>query len=257
MDACPGAFTAAWAEVSAGPLPAVTVAITSDAGAVSAVVTFTDGGVRSFVDATGSCEAVAQAAALSVKLALERAAMRPLSVEVAPVPIVMRAPLQPGLTLVALPGLGVGILERPAFVSRLSLVVELPHRLSALIGASWHVPQGEFLVRLSLAHADAALCYEPLRHVVTIGLCGGASVGALIGWGVGVSAGRQAVQPWLALGPGVRISGVITRWLSWLAAADLLIAVTRHRFLIANFGDAFVSSPVGATFGAGLAWKIL
>lgn len=88
----------------------------------------------------------------------------------------------------------------------------------------------------------------------SVGACGGAEFGALVGRGVELASGRTDAVPWFALsakvGVGLRlVSGL---WLH--AAPELVLPLARTRFEIDGLGAVYAPRPVGMRAAIGLRW---
>ncbi len=112
---------------------------------------------------------------------------------------------------------------------------------------------------LVMAAASAGVCMHPLRltRFVEPFLCAAGSVGALVGRTDGLPESRQAVLPWGAFSPSLVIQGDIGGGLSWQTRAMLQIPFSSRTFSVDGVGPVFQSTPASILIVSGVAMSFL
>lgn len=262
--------------------------ITADAGGYTLDLRVRDGGgAQQRTLQSPHCEALAGATAVIVAVAAApigvsaRVVAAPppgdaLEVDLAPLPIpeppapaTELAPTpspsrrRPGLAIGFAAAAGIGPSQR--FTAGMSGHVSLLWRRVRLDlrGSGWFpgLARASDLpgvgVRLQLAAGAVRGCPRLVRRTVSLELCTGLELGALLAEGAGLQQNDRSRGLWAAglLAPGLRWQPL--RWLSLGVEVEGLVAFTRRRYR-ASDADALVYTvpPVGVRLGGGLALHI-
>lgn len=107
--------------------------------------------------------------------------------------------------------------------------------------------------RFQSVTATARGCAAPELGRVTLALCGGVELGALIGRGIGAPVTDTKAPLWVALQPSTAVTIALARRLALVLAAELPVSVRRPAFHLGARDDLFRSPRVGVRGLAGLA----
>lgn len=148
-----------------------------------------------------------------------------------------------GVGLGALPGVAPGV-DVAAALLRRSLRVELRF-------AYWFARRAESEARsdagaeLTLWTLGARGCWAPARGIFEFPLCGGVQAGPLRGDGYGISLPTTTRLTWVAVTAGAALAVSPLRNLAFWLGVDLLVPLTRPRFVVEDLGALHTSSGVG------------
>ncbi|HEX4353413.1 MAG TPA: hypothetical protein VHZ95_10870 [Polyangiales bacterium] len=261
-EACPDAaqLQARIEAIRGGPLDAsspYTVRFGRTGDAYSAVIEGQTGNERTLTSNEATCDALAQATALTLALLFDAApppsaATKPPVAIIPPPSAASPAPIERRRDRLSL-ALGaaalIGILRpiAPALLADVSLTLE---RFRFAVAALWVPRQTISLapgrVSQSLWSADGRACIAPwLAPPFRLDACSGALVGAIHAEGHGFTEDRERTRTFIAL-PFELSLGYVGNSAGVELAAGLIVPLTRHEFAIDGLGAAYHPPPLAA-----------
>jgi hypothetical protein len=213
-------------------------------------------GERELRDASATCAALADAAAVTIALSLEDRAPEgeapSVTAERPPPPepeAEQRFPVWAGATA----GVGFGQVGAPSFAPGVELGADALREFPVRLGGVFVLPQDNPLppgaVRASLIAGEGAICRALFR--LALGLrtsaCADLQIGALRGEGRGFPSTTSAVLTWIAAGARLDVEGASLEPFVWGVQGSLLAPLQRQTFSIESLGIAYESSAVVGT----------
>jgi hypothetical protein len=213
-------------------------------------------GERTIEDAGPSCDALAEAVAVTMALVLDARNVPRPEPEPVPAPVPARdeetRPLARRVTsgwIAAFAGPAFGLVGAPSLVVGPEFGFEPFRHWSFRAGAEGVLPRstdsGTGSVRVSLIAVHVAICgsLAPLDAKVRPALCARGAAGSLSGEGRGYQSESDARFTWFAAGGAAEVGGRLSR-LVWGLEGGVLVPVRRQSFSVEPSGIAYESSPV-------------
>jgi hypothetical protein len=237
---------------------AVEVAFHRDADGFTAEVRLSGEtrGERALRDASPTCAALADAAAVTIALSLDDRAQAD---EAARVPAERPPPLAPEaeqrfpVWAGATAGVGFGQVGAPSFAAGIELGADALRNFPVRIGGVFVLPHDNPLppggVHVSLIAGEVAVCRALFRLALAFrtSACADLQIGALRGEGHGFASTTSGALTWTAAGARLDLEGASLGPFVWGLQGSVLAPLQRLTFSVESLGIAYDSSAVVGT----------